>query len=95
MKERRKANSRTTVPFSKTMLAQLKKQGYKYLQIKGHTHDNRIDHIQPHYLILIPFKEFPQDKRDIEIYEPINSDILRSWADSQTGTTVMISYDAT
>ena len=92
MKFKKKATSHT-IPFSKKILSELRKQGYKYLQIKGYTHDNRIDHIQPHYFILIPFKEFPQDQRDIEIYESINSDILASWADSETGTRVMITYD--
>lgn len=93
MKNKKKANSHTR-PFSKIILAELQKQGYKYLQINGYTHDNRIDHVQPHYFMLIPFKEFPQDKRDIEIYEPINSDLLSSWADSQTGAKVMITYES-
>ena len=91
MKEREKIKP-NNVPFSKIILEDLKKRGYKYLQIKGYTHDYRVDHIQPHYLVLIPFKEFPEDQRDIEIYEPIDSTLLAAWADNQIGTKVMISY---
>jgi hypothetical protein len=42
---------------------------------------------------LIPFKEFPKGPSDIEIYEPINSDILLSWADDEIGAKVMVAYD--
>ena len=93
MKEKKKTNLYPAIPFTRVMLEQLKKQGYKYLQIVGRTDNNRIDHIKPHSLILIPFKEFPTDPSDIEIYESINSDILLSWADDESGVKVMVSYD--
>jgi hypothetical protein len=93
MKEKKKTNLYPAVPFTRMMLEQLKEQGYKYLQIVGRTHNNHIDHIQPYYLILIPFKEFPKGPSDIEIYEPINSDILLSWADDEIGANVMVAYD--
>jgi hypothetical protein len=93
MKEKKKTNLYPAVPFTRMMLEQLKKQEYKYFQIKGYTHNNRIDHIQPYYIILIPFKEFPKNPSEIEIYEPINSDILLSWADDEIGARVMVSYD--
>ena len=92
MKEKKKTNLYPAIPFTRMMLEQLKMQGYKYLQIEGRTHNNHIDHIQPHSLILIPFKEFPEDPSDIEIYETINSDILLSWADDEIGAKVMVSY---
>ena len=93
MKEKKKTNLNHGVPFTRLILEQLEKQGYKYLQIKGYTHDNQIDHIQPHYIMLIPFKEFPKNPSDIEIYEPINSNILSSWAEGEIGARVIVSHD--
>ena len=75
------------------IIEQLKEKGYKFLQIKGYAHNNRIDYIQPYYLMLIPFKEFPKDPHDIEIYEPTNSEILSSWADDEMGVKVMVFHD--
>jgi len=93
MREKKKANFYPAVPFTRMMLEQLKGKGYKFLQIKGYAHNNRIDYIQPYYLMLIPFKEFPKEPHDIEIYEPINSEILSSWADDEMGVKVMVFHD--
>ena len=69
-----------TVRFEARMLADLEKQGYKYVQIKGLTTDKRCDYLSPHFLILVPLKELPADQRDKDIYEPIPSTILEQWA---------------
>ena len=91
MKEKKGPNINSAMPFNRITLEELKKQGYKYLQIKGYAYDHQVDYGQLRYLVLIPHKTFPEKSNNIEIYEPIDSDILVSWADSQIGVKVLVS----
>lgn len=52
----------------------LQQKGYKYLQVQGFTLDHHAEYVEPHYLMLVPVKEFPKD-----IYEPINSELVNEW----------------
>jgi hypothetical protein len=61
-------------------LKKLKSLGFRYAQVKGFTNDNRLDYIEPRYLILVPFKELPEDSELKEIYERLDSKILMDWA---------------
>jgi len=36
-------------------------------------------YIEPHFLVLIPFKEFSPESVDKGIYEPIESELLLQW----------------
>ena len=80
------------MPFNRMTLDWMKEDGYKYVQVKGYTHDKRLDYMEPHYLVLVPLKKLSQNGMDIEIYEPITSNILLSWADNEVGVKVMVSF---
>jgi len=69
-----------TTEFSKMALDNLQSRGYKFVQIKGLTIDNHFDYVEPHFLVLVPFKELPTDPMKMDIYEPIKSDLLYKWA---------------
>ena len=72
--------SHGAVQFDVNILKALKKDGYKYVQIKGLTTDKRYDYLAPRLLLLVPLKELPADQREKDIYEPIPSPILEQWA---------------
>jgi hypothetical protein len=69
-----------TVVFNLKTLDTLKQMGYKYVQVKGLTVDRHYDYIEPHFLILVPFKEFSSESIDRGIYEPLESELLFQWA---------------
>lgn len=62
------------------VLKNLEDKGYKYVQIKGLTMDKHYDYIEPHTMVLVPLKELPTDPAQKDIYEPIESDLLKQWA---------------
>jgi hypothetical protein len=61
-------------------LEDLKKKGFKYVIINGFTHDRRPDYIEPHYFVLEPVVQLPDDVNKKGIYEPIESPLLAEWA---------------
>src|SRR5690349_3042900 len=82
-----------TTPFTTAALQTLKNKGFQYVQVKGLTSERRLDYMEPRYLILIPVKNLPDDPGRIEIYEPINSQLLMDWADHPNdGMEVLISF---
>lgn len=72
-------------------LAALENKGYRFLLVKGLTIDNHYDHVEPHYLVLVPVKELPRDPAQKDVYAPIGSDIIRRWAtESDESTEIMV-----
>ncbi len=69
-----------TNEFSVKALDNLQNEGYKFVQIKGLTIDKHYDYVEPHILVLVPFKELPTDPMKKDIYEPIKSELLYKWA---------------
>jgi hypothetical protein len=65
------------------LLKEMENLGYRYVQVKGLTIDKHFDYIDPHYLVLVPMKELPCDEDKKDIYEPIDSDLLRQWAKNE------------
>jgi len=61
-------------PLTSEAINSLQEKGYKYLQVQGFTMDHHAEYVEPHYLMLVPMKELPMD-----IYEPINSDLVNEW----------------
>jgi hypothetical protein len=61
-------------------LHNLENSGYKYVQVKGLTIDQHCDYVEPHYIMLLPMKELPTAQINKDIYEPVDSDLLREWA---------------
>jgi len=60
-------------------LDRLEQQGYKYLQVQGFTLDHHPEYVEPHYLMLVPIKELSARREKMDIYEEINSDLIRQW----------------
>ena len=69
-----------TIEFSVKALDSLQNEGYKFVQVKGLTIDKHYDYVEPHILVLVPFKELPTDPMQKDIYEPIRSELLYKWA---------------
>mgnify|MGYP001554104728 CR=1 FL=1 len=92
MKKKPRETLQGLMPFNRMTLDWMKEDGYKYVQVKGYTRDKRLDYMEPRYLVLVPLKRLSQNGMDIEIYEPITSNILLSWADNEVGVKVMVSF---
>jgi hypothetical protein len=60
-------------PITAEAIDKLQMNGYKYLQVQGFTLDHHPEHVEPHYLLLVP------TKHPTGIYEPINSDMVNDW----------------
>lgn len=80
-----------TTQLSLKALQVLEDRGYKYVQIKGLTADKHYEYVEPYYWVLVPLKELPLDPAKRDIYEPINSDILKQWAIDISDTQYVIS----
>jgi hypothetical protein len=77
---------------SLSALLNLENKGYKYVQVKGLTMDRHYDYVEPHSILLVPIKELPKESMNKDIYEPVNSDLLRQWCSKgDDGTEVFIS----
>ena len=72
--------SRQTVPMTVDLLLALEKKGFQYVQVKGFSSDKHFDYVDPRVFIMVPMKELPTDPLLKDIYEPINSKLLRRWA---------------
>lgn len=81
------------VPLTTGILDRLYKEGYRFAQVKGITADLHYEYIEPHHFVLIPMKELPGDQGDKDIYEPINSELLQSWAKEMDGTVAVFVAD--
>ena len=91
MRKQAKEGSGTTVLFTMATLRALKDKGFRYVQVKGFTSDKRIDYMDPQHLVLIPITSLPAEAGEMEIYEPIESPLLREWAgNSHDGIAVLI-----
>jgi len=62
------------------VLEELIKRGFKYMIVSSYSHDKRPDYMEPHYFILEPVKQLPDDVNKKGIYEPIESPLLMEWA---------------
>jgi len=80
MKNETRENFKSTTRLTSTGLQNLKDRGFRYVQVKGFTRDKRLDYMEPRYFMLVPIKDLPDDPDKKEIYEPIDSEILMSWA---------------
>ncbi|HKP32967.1 MAG TPA: hypothetical protein VJT83_09575 [Chitinophagaceae bacterium] len=72
--------SRHTVPMTVSLLQSLEKKGFQFVQVKGFTSDKHFDYVDPRVFIMVPMKELPTDPLLKDIYEPINSELLKRWA---------------
>jgi hypothetical protein len=82
MKNESKSGSQIKTRLTPQYLQKLKDSGFKYVQIRSYSWDHREDYMTPHYFILTPIKDFFNKTLDNEIYEPINSSIIKAWSNS-------------
>ena len=80
MRKGKEESKSGTIEFSVKALDNLQSKGFKFVQVKGLTIDRHYDYVEPHFLILVPFKELPTDPLKKDIYEPIDSKLLYKWA---------------
>lgn len=84
MTNENKRNYLNHKPLTSEAVTNLQKKGYKYLQVQGFTIDHHAEYAEPHYLMLVPIKELPTDQAKMDIYEPIDSDLINSWIATDT-----------
>ena len=66
-------------PLTKEALSNLQQKGYKYLQVQGYTLDHHPEYVEPHYLMLVPIKGLSAHRGKMDIYEDIDSDLIKEW----------------
>ena len=79
MRKGLKENIEQTILYSAENLQKLHSEGYNYVMVRGLTIDRHYEYVEPYYILLIPCKTLPTDKAAMEIYEPIDSELLLSW----------------
>jgi hypothetical protein len=80
----------STVPLSVKALSDMQLRGYKYVQVKGLTHDKHYEYVDPHFMVLVPMRELPTDPNQRDIYEPLASELLLKWAREQVDNNMEI-----
>lgn len=76
-----------TIPLTLKALESLQQRGFQYVQVKAFSSDRHFDYVAPSLFIMYPLKELPTDPLKKDIYEPINSDLLRAWANEDDDMT--------
>jgi hypothetical protein len=66
-------------PLTSEALNNLQQKGYKYLQVQGYTLDHHPEYVEPHYLMLVPIKALSTNPEKMDIYEDINSNLIKEW----------------
>ena len=67
------------MPLTNEALHNLQLKGYKYLQVQGYTLDHHPEYVEPHYLMLVPIKSLSANREKMDIYEDIDSDLIKEW----------------
>jgi hypothetical protein len=80
MKNALRENFDPSVILTVKVLEDLKENGFQYVKVNAFTCNRREDHIAPQYIVLIPIKDLPKQTNATGIYEPLNSELLQSWA---------------
>jgi hypothetical protein len=66
-------------PLTFEALNNLQQKGYKYLQVQGYTLDHHPEYVEPHYLMLVPIKDLSVKREQMDIYEEIDSNLIKEW----------------
>lgn len=80
MRKHLSEGTRQTIPLTLVALKTLQKQGYQFVQVKAFSSDKHFDYVDPRMFIMVPLRELPVDPVLKDIYEPIGSDLLKTWA---------------
>jgi hypothetical protein len=66
-------------PLTNEALINLQQKGYRYFQVQGFTLDHHPEYVEPHYLMLVPIKGLSTNRGKMDIYEEIDSDLIKEW----------------
>jgi len=80
MKNKPKENTGRIVELTLQVLEDIKNKGFRYVRVNAFTQDNRPDYMEPHYFVLEPIIDIPDDINKKGIYEPVDSKLLAEWA---------------
>ena len=80
MKNSTKENSPKVVELTLQTLEDLFNKGFRYVRVNAFSQDNRPDYMEPHYFVLEPIVDIPDDINQKGIYEPVDSKLLIEWA---------------
>lgn len=75
------ANRQPFIRLTRHSLEKLKQWGFRYVVVESYTIDRRSDFIEMNHFLLKPLKEMPGEPGELGIFESIDSQILREWAD--------------
>ena len=81
MRKHLSESPKQTIPLTVSALKALRLKGYQYVQVKAFSSDKHFDYVDPRMFIMVPIWELPSDRISMEIYEPIESDLLKRWAE--------------
>ena len=73
-------------PLTNEALDNLQQKGYKYLQVQGYTLDHHPEYVEPHYLMLVPIKSLSANREKMDIYEAIDSELIKNWVKAGNNT---------
>lgn len=62
-------------------LEKLKADGYRFVLVRSYTIARATDYLEMNDFMLTPVRDLPVNRGEMEIFEPIDSDILRDWVD--------------
>ena len=62
-------------------LEKLKADGYRFVLVKSYSIGRAPDYLEMNDFILTPVRELPVNRGEMEIFEPVDSDILSDWVD--------------
>ena len=79
-------------PLTTSLLATLKKKGYRFVHIRPVGGDGHTDYIQPMAIFVHPVQSLPTGKDQAEVYESIECQLLEDWACSSTGVQVLVDF---
>lgn len=83
MKNDDRASAESKKKLTPAALQHLRKKGFRYVQVQGFSPDKHLDYMEPRYFVLVPMKNLPTEADQRGIYEPIESNILTEWANSE------------
>ncbi len=66
-------------------LQRIRSLGFQYFLIKGYAPGRKADYIELGFFTLVPVVELPIKQEEMEIYAPIDSEIVDEWASQKEG----------
>ena len=81
MRKHLSESPKQTIPLTLAALKALRQKGYHYVQVKAFSSDKHFDYVDPSIFVMVPIRDLPTDQISMEIYEPIESDLLKRWAE--------------